>query len=152
MINHVGLVVEEGNLRSSVVVEALTKVKRHRLWIQYGPPKKDRVAVFRPRNLNGNERKTIIAEAESQVGRKYAYFMLFLHLLDWFLLGAYVFRRIARTGEYPICSWVVAHAFSKAGKDFGVEPGEAQPDDIWDFIIEKHPELYEKIYPLAPLA
>jgi hypothetical protein len=42
----------------------------------------------------------------------------------------------------------VAHAYSKAGKDFGVDPGAAQPDDIWDF-IQDNPEKYELIHPLG---
>jgi hypothetical protein len=66
------------------------------------------------------------------------------------LLGAYVFRRLVPGRRYPICSWVVAESFGKAGKHFGVEPGAASPDDIWDF-IEARPDLYETIHPLRPL-
>jgi hypothetical protein len=150
-VNHVGLVVEEGDLKNAVVVEALTKVTRHKLWDQYGPPKKDSVAVYRANNLTPDEVATIVATAERQVGKKYGYIMIIAHFLDWLLLGAYLFRRLIPGSKYPICSWVVAYSFSKADKHFGVDPGAADPDDIWDFIVEKHPELYDMIHPLEPL-
>lgn len=149
-INHVGLLVENGILQTAVVVEASTAVKRHSLWSRYGPPAKDDVAVYRAKNLSDEEVKIIVAEAESQVGREYGYFKVLAHLMDWALLGAYVFRRLANNGDYPICSWLVAHSFSKAGKNFGVEPGAASPDDIWDF-IQSHPEIYGCVHPLKAL-
>ncbi len=146
-VNHVGVVVEEGRLRDCEVVEALSRVRRHRLWDRYGPPRNDLVAVFRPVNLGRNEIAVVVAEAQEQVGKKYGRFKIVAHLLDWFLLGAYVFRRLARNGNYPICSWLVAHAFAKAGKNFGVAPGAANPDDIWDF-VQANPDKYERIHPL----
>jgi hypothetical protein len=65
-------------------------------------------------------------------------------------MGAYIFRRLTQNGDYPICSWLVAHAFAKAGKTFGVQPGAANPDDIWDFIVD-NPEKYGEIHPLVQL-
>jgi len=150
-VNHVGLVVKGGDLKSAVVVEALSRVKRHKLWAQYGPPKKDSVAVYRATNLTTKEIKTIVAEAESQVDKKYGYIMIVAHLLDWLLLGAYFFRRLVPSERYPICSWLVAHSFKKAGKFFDVEPGMASPDDIWDFVEERRPRIYKKIRALKPL-
>jgi len=150
MVNHVGLVVEEGDLRTAMVVEALSRVKRHKLWSRYGPPKKDLVAVYRAVNLTEDEAKTIVDVAERQVGKKYGYRKIVAHFADWLLLGAYVFRRLVSDRKYPICSWVVAHSFSKADKYFGVEIGAATPDDIWDFIRE-NPDRYEKVHPLKRL-
>jgi hypothetical protein len=69
------------------------------------------------------------------------------HLLDWLLLGTYVFRRITLNTNYAICSWLVSDAFAKAGNYFNVEPGAAQPDDIWDF-IQQNPDKYQMIHPL----
>jgi hypothetical protein len=151
-VNHVGLVVQSGNLESAIVVEALTRVKRHKLWSQYGPPKKDLVAVYRAINLTQEQVDKIVAEAESQVGKKYGYLKIVAHLMDWSLLGAYMFRRMVPDGKYPICSWLVAHSFSKAGKHFGVEPGAGTPDDIWDFVAERKPSKYDQIHPLKLLA
>lgn len=150
-VNHVGLVVEAGDLKEAIVVEALSMVRRHHLWRQYGPPKEDLVAVYRATNLTQDEVKVIVATAERQVGKKYGYLKIVTHFLDWLLLGAYVFRRLVPDNKYPICSWVVAYAFSKADKNFGVEPGAATPDDIWDFIVG-NPEKYKEIRPLTPLA
>jgi len=81
---------------------------------------------------------------------KYDTLKLAAHLLDWLLLGVYLFRRLADNGDYPICSWLVAHAFGEAGKNFGVERGAAEPDDIWDFVTAKT-DKYECLHPLARL-
>ena len=151
VVNHVGVVVEEGTLRTAEVVEALSRVRHHRLWKRYGPPRRHLVAVYRAKNLTPEEIDTIVNAAEDYVGRKYGYAKILAHVLDWFLLGAYVFRRLANMDKYPVCSWVVAFSFKKAGKYFDVEPGAATPDDIWDF-IQRKPEIYEEVYPLKPLA
>jgi len=149
-VNHVGVIVTEGDLRTAIAVEALTKVKRHKLWKRYGPPSSSEVAIYRATNLSEDEIETITKAAESYVGRRYGYLKLLAHLADWFLQGAYVFRRLARMDKYPICSWLVAHSFAKAGKHFGVPPGAASPDDIWDF-IQGHQDIYTEIYPLGLL-
>jgi hypothetical protein len=146
---HTGLVVEGGPLDAAVVVEALSTVKRHRLWERYGGGTKE-VAVFRPLNLSAAEVASVVVKAESYVGRKYGYLKLLAHWGDWLLQGAYVFRRLTTKDDYPICSWVVAYAFAAAGKHFDVEPGAATPDDIWDFVTA-HPEVYEQILELGAL-
>ncbi|MDZ7721383.1 MAG: YiiX/YebB-like N1pC/P60 family cysteine hydrolase [candidate division KSB1 bacterium] len=150
-VNHVGLVVTAGSVKTCRVVEALHVVRRHSLWKRYGPPKPDRVAVYRPLNLSREEIEILVEEANEQVGKTYGYLKLLAHLLDWFLQGAYVFRRLTRNKNYPICSWLVAHACSKIDKHFGVDPGAAQPDDIWDFVLS-NPKKYMPVYPLGPLA
>ena len=149
-VNHVGVMVTGGDLRSAIAVEALTEVKRHKLWDRYGPPGRSEVAIYRATNLSEDEIRIITGAAESYVGRKYGYLKILAHLADWLLQGAYVFRRLARMDRYPICSWLVAHAFAKAGKHFGVSPGAASPDDIWDF-IQRHPDIYAEVYPLGLL-
>jgi hypothetical protein len=149
-VNHVGVVVEEGTIQTAVVVEALSKVKRHRLWKRYGPPCKDQVAVYRAKNLSEEDVKKIVAAANKYKGRKYGYLKIGAHLADWMLLGAYVFRRLAFVKRYPICSWLVAHCFAKADKHFGCDVGAASPDDIWDFVLG-HPDIYEPVHPLKRL-
>ena len=162
-VNHVGLVVQRGDVKTAIAVEAQSKVVRHRLWIRYGPPKKDLVAVYRATNLTVEQIKDIVVEAEKQVGKKYGYRMIIAHFLDWllgrmlgWLLGwqfsnVYLFRRLIPGNKYPICSWVVADAFAEAGKDFGVEVGMATPDDIWDFVLN-NPDKYKEIHPLKLLS
>ena len=150
-VNHVGVVVEGGGLQTAVVVEALIRVRKHRLWERYGPPKKDHVAVYRANNLRSEEIAVIVAEANEQIGRPYGFGKIIAHFLDWLLTGAYLFRRLTSDPRYPICSWLVAHSYSKAGKYFGVAPGAADPDDIWDFVV-KHTDIYEPVIELGPLS
>ena len=147
--NHVGVVVEGGPVEAAIVVEAISRVRRHPLTERYGSSK-TQVALYRPINLSPGEVATVVETAESYVGRAYGYLVLAAHLADWALLGAYVFRRLTREQRYPICSWLVAHAFGEAGKHFGVEPGAAQPDDIHDF-VEANPDKYERLQDFRPL-
>jgi len=147
--SHSGIIVVGGPLDAAIVVEALATVKRHRLWKRYANANRD-VAVYRPLNLSEAELAAVVAKAETYVGRRYGYFKLVAHWLDWVLQGAYVFRRLANQDRYPICSWVVAYAFAAAGKDFGVDPGAATPDDIWDF-VKGNPDKYREVVALGPL-
>ena len=61
-----------------------------------------------------------------------------------------MFRRLAGNGDYPICSWLVAHAFGEAGTNFDVERGAAEPDDILDFVTA-YKDRYECLHPLKRL-
>lgn len=149
-VNHVGLVVESGPLRDAVIVESVSKVRRRRLG-QRPAWANDRVAVYRPVGLGEDEVRRVVEVAESFVGRGYSYWKVVLHVLDWLLLGAYVFRRLGRMDDYPICSWLVAHAYSKVGRDFGVEPGGASPDDICDFVRANNPQLFVAVRGLEPM-
>jgi len=151
-VNHVGLIVSPGDLHTALVVEAIRFVTRRTLWAGYGPPKTDCVAVFRANNLSDEDIRTITARAQSMVGAKYGWPKIIAHLLDWCLLGAYVFRRLVPGKRYPICSWLVADAFAKAGKYFGVDPGAAEPDDIWDYVTSLEHGHYVQVYPLRRLA
>ena len=149
-VNHVGVVVEGGDVQSAVVVEALAFVRKHRLWSRFGGSRRHQVAVYRPRGMSADDALTIVKSAEDDVGQKYGWLMVAAHFLDYLLLGAYVFRRLIRADDYPICSWVVAWAYQKTGRDFGVPAAAASPDDIWDY-VRSHPDEYEEILPLATL-
>lgn len=139
-VNHVGIIVGiEGD--ESIIVEAVSKVKRHKLIDAYGK-KDDQVAIFRPVNLTEDELKAIADKANSYVDRSYGYAKIFTHMLDWCIGGRYFFRRLTMTDDYPICSWLVAAAYDAANKNFGIQVGAAQPDDIWDFCTE-HADKYE---------
>ncbi len=149
LVNHVGIVVEGGDVSRAVVVEALRVVTRRGLADGYAGTGTS-VAVFRPINLTSQETDVIVQAAERYVGRKYGYVKIVAHALDWMLNGVYLFRRLIGSDEYPICSWVVAHAYAKAGKTFGVEPGAASPDDICDFVTE-NPDKYVQVRALIPI-
>lgn len=139
-VNHVGIVVSGGALATAVMVEALTTVKRHRLVDEYGGSR-EQVAIFRPLRLAPEELRRVVAAANGYVGRTYGYLKIVLHALDGLLQGAYVFRRLGRMDRYPICSWLVAHAFGEVGVHFGVAPGAATPDDIWDHVTSRRDEF-----------
>ena len=149
MVNHVGLVVSHGGTASSEIVEALTTVRRRRFSVYRNKPRHD-VAVYRPTNLTTLESLHVSEHADNYVGRKYGYIKIVAHFLDWCLAGRYFFRRFAFMDNYPICSWVVAQAFAKEGYTFGVDPGAASPDDIWDFVTN-NPDKYDCIYELGRL-
>lgn len=141
-VNHVGIIVDD----EGTAVEALNGVKRHDLYTQYDDGKTS-IAVYRPRDLTPEELDAIVARAESYVGKKYGYAKIFAHLGDWILGGRYFFRRFALMDEYPICSWLVAAAYAAADKNFGCEIGQAEPDDIWDFVNSNF-EKYGCVWPL----
>ena len=88
------------------------------------------VAVLRPR-VNRVAKAFIAEYARGYVGRGYGWGKLVAHLADWLIGGAYVFRRLAGSQRYPICSWVAAWSYEEVGVEFGVPPGDADPDDIW---------------------
>lgn len=149
-VNHVGLVVEGGPFGRAVIVEALRAVERHRLADAYGGAD-DEVAVYRAFHLSPAQLARVVAKAESYVGQRYGYGKIALHALDWVLQGAYVFRRLGRMDDYPICSWLVAHAYAEAGVHFGVAPGAATPDDVWDHVTSR-PHEFARVSELARVA
>lgn len=148
-INHVGVIVEQGNFQNAVLVEASHKTESNWMLKYYDDPKTD-IAIFRPTNIDFYQEDLIKHKAESYVGRRYGYFKIVAHFIDYLLGGRYVARRLTGMGRYPICSWVVADAYAAAGLDFGVPVGQAQPDDIWDFCIA-NPDKYTLIHSLGRL-
>lgn len=149
-VNHVGIVVKEGTVMGASVVEALSTVQLHTLWSQYAESG-DEVAVFRPRALLSSEKIRIATRALSYEGRQYGWLKIAAHAIDYCLLGAYAARRITCSDRYPICSWVVEHAYATAGLDFGVPLGSTQPDDIWDYCMGRRDE-FDLVRPLRRLS
>lgn len=148
-VNHVGVIVEGGTLHSAIAVEALSKVRMHAMR-RYAKKRTTGVAVYRPINLTEEEKQLIVDKAKTYVDRPYGYRKIAAHLLDWTLQGAYVFRRLTNDDEYPICSWLVAHAFKAADKHFGIEAGAANPDDIWEFVNSEE-DKYRRMRRLIPV-
>lgn len=61
-MNHVGIIVEDGNMETATTVEALAKVHMHPLGM-YARKLDTAVAVYRPINLTGEETEKITAKA-----------------------------------------------------------------------------------------
>ena len=148
-VNHVGIVVQGGTIEQAVIIEASLEVVRHRLIDEYGG-KRDSVAIARATRLSKNDLQQVVAKATGYLGRTYGFGKIALHALDWALQGAFVFRRLGQMDAYPICSWLVAHAYSTAGVYFGVAPGAASPDDIWDHVTTRKGE-FSMVRALSPL-
>lgn len=149
-VNHVGLVIGGGTLGEAVIIEAVRTVQIGRLMRRYGPPKTDRVAVYRCIGVSMIDLAEACLAAESYEGRKYGYLKIAAHALDRLIGGKYVFRRLAGMDNYPICSWLVAYSFEKIGISFGVPADAADPDDIWDWVAS-HPRKFRAVRPLTQL-
>ena len=153
-VNHVGMITGTGWIASEFwqaeITEAVSKVRTKELNKAYGPPRRYQVAVYRPTNLTPEQIRIVAETALAHVGQSYGYCRIVAHALDRLFLGIYFFRRLIPNNKYPICSWLVAHAYGKVGKNFGVPTGMADPDDIWDF-LQRPGSPYVCIWPLGPL-
>ena len=107
------------------------------------------MAIYRAKNISYHTRQAIAARAASFEHTKYGWAKIVLHALDKLFNGAYLFRRLAFLPNRPICSYAATVAYADYGFSFGVSPYEAQPDDIWDYVVNS--DNYKKIRPLIPI-
>ncbi len=136
VVSHVGLIVEGGNPLKARLIESLhTTVVRPLSVYMDG---KHSFVVFRNHSLDGADRVKIANKAMSYKGRRYGYLKIVAHAADYALGGKYVFRRLCRMDKYPICSWLVSHAYDVIEYRFlnNLHPNLVQPDDIWDHIMK----------------
>lgn len=148
-VSHAGIIVTDGTPDIAMAVEALNTVKFHPLQDAYGDGKTP-VAIYRPSNISSYLLSQIASTAGQFVGDSYGWGKIALHAADYFLGGRYVFRRLGQIDNFPICSYLVARAYSSVGFNFGVPPAQATPDDCWDF-IQSNPDKWKCIHPLSPL-
>lgn len=126
VVNHVGIMIG-----FKEIVEASDRTKRHKF---LRPPKN--CWVYRNKRLSPADRQLLREKALKYVGTKYGRLKIVAHTLDRLLFfNRYVARRLCFMDSYPICSWLVANCYDVLGIDFGVDAGEATPDDIWDYIV-----------------
>ena len=100
------------------------------------------LAIFRRKDLTARHRQLIALAAEHLHGKKYGWFKIALHVVDYALTGlwnacggrgdVYLARRLCKSMRYPMCSWAVLYEYKKAGVPFRVPVEAGQPDDIWD--------------------
>ena len=149
--NHVGIISSPVRvpLHLSYVTEALHRVQTHLLWVRYAGTK-THIAIYRPINLGSPERQYMGRMERTYTGRRYGYLKILLHYLDARLLnGLYFFRRLAFMKQYPICSYLVAAVYAELGLNFGVGAFQAQPDDIYDFVVSS--DKYKRVLPWVTL-
>ena len=136
--NHVAMMMDD-----HVLVEAIHPCVTERLLLyHYGQwPERYEVALFRRNDWTAMLGAKLRWAAQHYLGKRYSIGKLVCHAVDWFLTQAwwlfgghgeaYLARRL--TGDrYPICSWLVAWIYERAGRGFITPPAKAQPDDIWD--------------------
>jgi hypothetical protein len=157
VVNHTGLFLggrqRFSRLDDVTSIEALARVRTGRFWSFYHNNKNVEVAIFRDITLTDAERREIAETALHYQDQLYGGLKLALHAGDWFLSrllfrsDVYLFRRAALIDWAPICSYLVAKCYQKVGRNFGCEPGAAQPDDIWDY-VHAHPERWGPVLSL----
>ena len=93
----------------------------------------------RPEEINEEQKQKMIKKAEYYKGKPYGFWEITFHALDRLLNNSYVFRRLIKDNDYPICSWLVAYVYYKVlNYKFGTEPNAAQPDDIMDHCVKSN--------------
>jgi len=116
------------------IVEARSRVRHHELYKHYHADGR-KVSIWRNPYLFDRTREIIATHAFHYVGKKYGTQEIVGHALDRLCGGIYFFRKIFGSDNYPICSWVTAYAYKKAGIACSYLPADAtDPDDIWDFV------------------
>jgi len=118
------------------IIEALYKVVIRPI-TAYTGGKSKLVVCRRPGGLDDEQRRRIIEKAEDYRGRKYGCLKIVAHALDRLFNNKYVFRRLTRMDDYPICSWLVAYVYDRVlGCRFGAPPNAVQPDDLLDHCVD----------------
>ncbi len=146
LFEHCGVMVS-----ATEIVEAKTSVVKGFL-TDYFAKKNIRLLVARLNVLTDDQRNTIAEKAESYIGRGYGWFKVAEHLGDYLLSkmrgkNVFFFRNIGKNDNYPICSWLDAHAYLAIDYRFlGLDADVVEPDDIGDDILEREPTAYTIIY------
>jgi len=147
IFEHVGIMINGFQL-----IEALRNVEVTELYNMY-PLKKFDYLIARVDNLDKVTRGLLVDEAQKYVGKRYGYGKIVTHYLDY-LVGrlrgkdVFLFRRLARSKRYPICSWLVAFVYDEIlGMEFNrVSKTFCQPDDISDDILITNHNKYELVF------
>lgn len=154
-ISHVGYIVQGGSLKETMIAEAITGGFKVRFLFDSYKGTGSKITLVR--DLTMTESSAILERKEfnqlNDASRGYGWGKIGLQAGDAWATkllrrrkkDIYFFRRMGRMKKWPICSYVVACIKGAAGKSFGVEVGQAQPDDIDDF-IETHPAIYRPYF------
>lgn len=144
--SHVGAILTSGTLDQVVAIEALRKVRIHRLWNHYAGSG-NHMTVYRPLNIGTIQRDRILERLRQREGQTYGYTKILWHLLRK-LSGDPDWLKMSLVDRWPICSYLIAVEFEREGLSFGVEGRRATPDDQHDFVRD-NPDKYQLIRPWA---
>jgi hypothetical protein len=118
------------------IIEALRKVVVRPI-SEYARTRARLLVCRKPGGLDPDQKKKIIEKAQDYRGRRYGVGKIVAHALDRLFDNRYIFRRLARMDDYPICSWLVAYVYDRVlNFHFGVPPNAAQPDDLLDHCVQ----------------
>ena len=118
------------------IIEALTKTVIRPI-TAYKGTKAKLLVCRKPGGLDTQNKQKMIEKAKYYKGKPYGYLKIVCHALDRFFDNRYVFRRLIKVDNYPICSWLVAYVYDRViSYQFGVPPNAAQPDDILDHCVD----------------
>lgn len=126
-----------GFISDKNIVEAFWTVRIARFILHSN---KEIIKVYRRKGLSEAQRIRIAKQAKSYVNRSYGLMKFITHLGDAFLEKCFgkqifFFRRLNHFQKYCMCSWVWSFAYCRAlGYKFGIEPEEADPDGIYNYI------------------
>lgn len=151
VVNHTFLVVNNCDRIEDVeIVEALARVRHHKLHKRYVG--KGEVEIWRPLNVDTEQRARIAARALEFVGRWYPWHRLLLHLVDEKIFsGRVVMRRLAVVESWAVCTPLAMLAYWPENLHFGLEsPFEGNPDNLRDFLVENR-DKYENFFPLQQI-
>ncbi|KKN67405.1 hypothetical protein LCGC14_0461480 [marine sediment metagenome] len=127
--SHVGMVLDP---ERQSLIEALRTVVIRRIDSYRGEA--DVMVIRLPHGLLSSERVVMREQAIKYLKHRYGYLKIIVHALDHLLVkDRYVFRRLARLDDYPICSWLVAYVYKRVlNYRFGELPNLVSPDDMLD--------------------
>jgi len=141
-VSHVGLVISGD---PPLVIEALTRVKTNPLDVSI----KDAEAAYllKPLNLTADQRRTIVYAACALSADGYGYLDIGLQGMDALLHSRKPTDLLAGAlgiKKHPICSYLVAASYERAGLNFGVNDKSITPADIFQF-AKSNPAIYSVV-------
>ena len=146
-VNHAAIVVEGGDFKDAIIIEALKVVERNNLFVSHGA---DLVFGYRAKTLPLIVINEIVKSAERRVGEGYGYLEILSQLVDSKVFGGrVVFRNAGLVDKKPICSRLVAECYGVQGVTFGIPSQAADPDTMHQF-CDAHPELWDLVLDYSP--
>lgn len=132
--NHVGVIVNDGQLKDAIIIESLWKTEKRPLLVNH---RGDEISIFRFRMLTPEQKYGIVRKMREFVGDTYGWWRLIQHLVDNRIWGGrVVLRWIGKENQNrPICSYSAGLAYEFVDITFGKPAFSLQPDDMDDWCM-----------------